>query len=909
MLVEILAAKAKYRPDAIIALGDLKHSYNPLDLRVAKWWVKAIKTIGPLYILLGNHDRLSQSHQSKNWLDILRAAGAETISTPRWIKLCSVEQPGYGAFLPFTADRKQEKEWAKQLDSERPKDGVSVLLFHTEIGGGILNASGTKTGGITLEGLRADEYDFCAGGHIHIHQRIGNNCIYVGSPFCHDWSEANSPHGLVLLEITETHRLITHLPTATAGWYDATWLQSTKTKPETGSYIRDRVKVSSKRMNAQLKEAEDKLRTKYGADMRYFVLPVIEQQKAEVELKGVTDDEKAAEYVAATWPEGAKGVAKHAVGYLSSVLSKVPPSLAGKRLRFISLEAENVLSFHKVKFKLNRLGLVLLRGVNRDWNKQSNGSGKTSLLSLLYLALTGETPKGQKTDEWANEHTEDTAWVKLRFLDERNRKIEIYRARPHAIKLTIDGEDQSSGLTGTRKNETQTLVENITGYDKRLLLNAVYIDQSIANGFVFGTQKDRMDLVAKLQNLERFDDATKLVAADIKKAELKRVDTEETIYKLESDISRYEEELEDSEQVIVAAWAKQHASANAEVQRLLGLKQSQAGSKDFYDDLQQRVDNQRADHALLLSKQSDAYAVIYAAKKRKAEAQELIDAGKCGQCGQDSIEAGENIMATENKAQAKAQAQVAKLTISLASLSLEISKADKRLRDYKAGIERTEDQLDSARELLASVEESVKVADERNAQLQAKRDKANTAIASAQRALKACRELQHEIDIERELYDYAKRAFHRSGMPMYISAALCPVLNAAAEEYSEIFYGGKIKVLFEVEDGEFVIRIINPAGSSEVSGQSVGESAMAGLITAFALRDVAPKTNLLILDEPGHGLDGEGARQFAQGLLELKKRYESLLLTTHSSIIEGALSGETIWTVTKHKKISQLSSC
>jgi DNA repair exonuclease SbcCD ATPase subunit len=142
---------------------------------------------------------------------------------------------------------------------------------------------------------------------------------------------------------------------------------------------------------------------------------------------------------------------------------------------------------------------------------------------------------------------------------------------------------------------------------------------------------------------------------------------------------------------------------------------------------------------------------------------------------------------------------------------------------------------------------------------------------------------------------------------MYLAASLCPVLNKAGEEYAELFYQGRIKVEFAVLDGEFSASIVNPAGSASAGGQSVGESAMAGIVTAFALIEVAPKTNLLILDEPGHGLDSAGAKMFAQGLIKLQSRFSTIICTTHAPAIEGALSGEAKqWQVEKRKSISRL---
>jgi ABC-type transporter Mla maintaining outer membrane lipid asymmetry ATPase subunit MlaF len=81
---------------------------------------------------------------------------------------------------------------------------------------------------------------------------------------------------------------------------------------------------------------------------------------------------------------------------------------------------------------------------------------------------------------------------------------------------------------------------------------------------------------------------------------------------------------------------------------------------------------------------------------------------------------------------------------------------------------------------------------------------------------------------------------------------------------------------------------------------------MAGLVTALSVREASPKTNILILDEPGHGLDPLAAKRFAQGLLQLQRRFPTILVTTHNPMIESVLSGNTVWTVVKSKRISRL---
>ena len=82
---ELLAAIEKYGPDAVINLGDFKQAYSPIDGLVVNFWVRAAREIServPFYALMGNHDRYSQSPDTQNWMAMLAAAGAKSITEP-----------------------------------------------------------------------------------------------------------------------------------------------------------------------------------------------------------------------------------------------------------------------------------------------------------------------------------------------------------------------------------------------------------------------------------------------------------------------------------------------------------------------------------------------------------------------------------------------------------------------------------------------------------------------------------------------------------------------------------------------------------------------------------------------------------------------------------------------------------
>jgi len=897
----------KYKPDAIIHAGDAKEQYSPIDVRVPKFWIKAISQITKagfrFIMLLGNHDRISQSRESKNWLDILRVAGAETVSIPKWKKVAN----GSVAFLPFTSDKKLELQWSNQLADDAPA-GHKALIFHTGIRGANISAYAKDDTSITVDQLHSDVYDICLGGHYHEHQNItGSNVYYVGSPFCQDWSEANQTKGHVLVDVNDKVSL-KQLKTKIPGWYTVDWLEQHNITPEPGSLIKSVVSVTNKKIRDQLKAEEQRLKAKYP-DASIIIKSKIEQaDKAAIDLGDATDQEKIERYVAVTSPDNARFKDETVTSYLLSRLQAVGYGQAsGGYISFKRCTGKNVLSFPEIDITYSNHGVVLLHGVNHDWDKRSNGAGKTGVLSLLTIALFGQTLKGQKHDAWASEGSDKPASVTLTLRDSKNRLIEITRGRrPHSIALRIDNIDESSGIRGTGREETQGRIEKATGYDLNLLLNSVYIDQTIANGFVFGTQKDRMDLVGKLQNLERFDLALKLVSRDIIASDKALSDLSSKIESFEDDIARIEDDLKDVTNQVEVASTNKLIQAKKKVSQLTEEREKLVALSDLYLEKNKELEALQQSLELVTKKHVDAIAKVKALEKQYQLGVQLQAAGNCPTCQQPSSRIGSDMQISVKADLLWYRNKVTLRSDKLKALNARIKELWVDVHDYQSECKCADTELQFARMALSQAEESAAEEAIRNSKLNAKRRSLSKELFKIKRFLHASRETEKQLSIDREMLEYARKALSRSGIPLYLCAALCPVLNAAAEEYADIFYDGKLQVHFEVVSGEFEVSIVNPSGSESLSGQSVGESAMAGIIAAFAIREVAPKTNILLIDEPGHGLDEAGARRFANGLLRLKNKFDTIVVTTHSPAIESILSGETTWTVEKRNGISRL---
>ena len=347
--------------------------------------------------------------------------------------------------------------------------------------------------------------------------------------------------------------------------------------------------------------------------MRLFVIPRLEQATgSEMELseaKPIRGERQKEQYLASATPEAARFTVGAATAYMVNLLTKIAPGRSGSQIRYLYTKAENVLSFQKVKIPYRRRGFVLLKGENKDWPGNSIGSGKTNALSLLTIALTGRTPKGQANDQWAREKTKDRAEITLALRDSRGRKVEIIRQRrPHHLTLIVDGKDVSQGISGKGKNQTQGLIEELTGFDYRMLMNSVYIDQTVANGFVFGDQKDRLDLVNALLALNRPSrKALKQVVYDQSRAIGGRTGGYETVLtQYETEIGEITDQLAELENVIETHWAEKLKPANIEVGKLCEIIDGMAKARHFYEDYRREVDELTADGKTIEAKRWEA---------------------------------------------------------------------------------------------------------------------------------------------------------------------------------------------------------------------------------------------------------------------------------------------------------------
>ena len=912
----------KYKVSGIIDLGDMKDAYDPVGVRVLEFQVKRWKDIldkgYKAIALMGNHDRIGQYADDRNWFSVFRAMGVDAISSSKNLRIIDTENTVFGC-LPYTHDKKDLLDKAKRLrkavrllDSNKRK----ILLFHCDIKGADYGLGRNSEMGVNLSTLFSRYWDYSFGGHIHKYQTIGEKAIYVGNPFCCDWGERNQEKGFIVYddESNRFKRIASDIP----NWYSYDYLCENKIN-DVPNETKIQVTVECKVSGDYYKLLEDKrneVQARYPKALIYTKPNFIEEetQNTIIDLS-FSDKDKIEKYIVATVPKELYSARKKILAYLIASLAKVSSTNLRSRenIRFLSVHAENVLSYKKLDFSYEKLGVVLVVGINKDWPRHSNGSGKTNFLSMLPVALSGQTLKDQKNDSWANEHSKKSAILELHLSDGHKRKFSIIRGRrPTKLQFLIDGKDESTGLRHRGQKETQGVIEDTLGFTLTTLKSSVYIDTSMPKAFIEGTQKDRSELLSRFQNLERFKFARDLVAKDLTKLRASINNTEEEINIETVGVTEHKETL--------ASLMRAHKKSIRSYKRKVQLakrdyEQIKQEASKYAEVIKAKLKKIEPKLSVVSAKEQETSREIYTVsdelhkQKRELEKMRRILFKICPTCYQ-KVKASrrERMLGAARKRLAVIQGKFTELHTEHQGYLKDVGEREHRVTSIRGRLEHKLSEINKADDLVAKAVLAYRTYKKINRKSKTHIDSLRQKIKDSEKKITKCHDVIDEERKDEVLLQYCLKAFSRDGIPLFLNNLVCPLLNKVAAEYSQLFTDGEIQLVFKLEDGELQPVIVNSHGSKNIVGQSSGEKAWAGIIAALSLRELAPKTNLLVLDEPGYGLDKESATTLGHKLLLLRDRFESVLVVSHNEAITSILQGDSTITVVKEHKISRISS-
>ncbi len=882
------------RPDRdLIITGDLKEKLNPNDGRVLKRLQNMLYRLRAVYasvtIVKGNHDQFSVSMESENFLSLIAPPESFlVVEEPEIVRLGG----RLVACLPYgTTDAMREalSSFAADLPGmSKPGHPWPVLVFHAGIQSARLNALQVdeSSESLTLGDLHPEIYSACFGGHYHYRQQVGTNAWYVGSPFCHSWGEASQIKGAVLYEGGKVQLLDGPIP----GWYDPSLPGFEEPATWAGARVRVRVSVNpgSMEIPSLLRAAEAEANAKYsGAEI------VVEKRVEEglsAALTGLGSDQDIVGEWTAQLPAEAQDWALMLENYLLSRLERVATlTRTGAGVRFLEFEGENILSFEKIRIDYRRpAGLRLITATNEDWGNRSNGSGKTSYMQMLPIVMAGKSLKGQKADKWRRRGSTGRSYGRLKMELPNGSVVEVERQRhpKQYVRLYVNGKDETSGMGDADVIKT---LENLTGLTWSMITSAIYVDQGGVNRLLSGTDSERKQIVADFLNLERYAKAQEVIKFERERLQTLRADMGESFQLEEANLRKLESFLLTLESMRAEETAKHEETLTTAEREAVAVASSLGEANRHLAEARanlRNAENAAAENSRALMKLNfEGESLLKSVKA----AERAAEAGKCPTCGAET-EGNTAGLADVDKHQKRIKAierERAPLQVKDKSLREAVTAcnlAESQIVDEVQGFSREAAVLRNRIDTAKREVDRLKAVGENE-------ERTRTQIREAKRRVRIFKDAEGAVAEDLKFLGHGIRAFGKDGIPALISARLCPRLNQFAEYYSDLFTGGQIRVSFDMKKDDIEISIGNATGGAGLLDQSGGETRMASLVVAFSLRELISGCNVLMLDEPGEGLDETGMRAFVSGLARMADHYDTIMLCTHSPYAKDELQG------------------
>lgn len=221
--------------------------------------------------------------------------------------------------------------------------------------------------------------------------------------------------------------------------------------------------------------------------------------------------------------------------------------------RLTELKIRNIVSFHEATLKIQQGVATLIFGKNEDNASQpNNGSGKSSLIEAISLALNGEQLRKVKSvEEIINDHA-DEAYVYLRLdndYDDTVFTIERNISRNAAQVV----ECHKYAATGEEIETDKTIQPTVSDYNKFILSEIGLSKDDIYNNFILCdnkyesffdcSDKNKKEVINRFSNGFIIDESIARVQADMEPISVRLGEANNTVINIKGSISAIENEL------------------------------------------------------------------------------------------------------------------------------------------------------------------------------------------------------------------------------------------------------------------------------------------------------------------------------------------------------------------------------
>lgn len=603
-------------------------------------------------------------------------------------------------------------------------------------------------------------------------------------------------------------------------------------------------------------------------------------------------------------------------------------------MKFKKVTIQNFMSIGNATIDLDNRGLVLIDGKNMTPASaiDTNGTGKSSMLSAIFYALYGEMPNGDKADSVINKKVGKDTSVELEFSTDSG-DYRIVRTRKKTSLKVYSGEED---LTKGTSKETQSLIDSIVGIPKDIYMSTLYFDGHNSMPFSMLTDKQRKEYLEVLFNVGIYHEAYDVTKNDIsdKTEQLNSVTNHIKIEESKlAPINNNIEQINTDKETSATRLESMKLDIDSSTSNLESLLSDYNEKKLLVDNRISEIDKTISDISTtdtshlqqevnsLSSKLSGNNLKLSSMKAtiiEKANLMKSLSVSEvCLVCGNkideqhktneiNKITADiQNLKGPYELLKSKVASDTDVLNERRTKLEEEQRRAEQsnsqlaplytEKQTLTSGISELKSQYDSGVQLLNSKKEYYKSELDRSATYDTNLAELNKSVTEINTQIDKLSKDKVNIASSITHLNDALKAFSDKGIKSHVLDLVTPEMNIRANNYLSYLTGGTITAEFSTQtkkaNGElsdkFDIKITNNGEETTYNSLSSGEQRRVDISISLTLQDILmsrsnTSSNLLIYDELFESLDAVGSESVVELLKTRLDTADTILVVTHN---------------------------
>ena len=611
----------------------------------------------------------------------------------------------------------------------------------------------------------------------------------------------------------------------------------------------------------------------------------------------------------------------------------------------VKIEFKNLFSHVDSSYEFKNNRCVVIFGDNRtDRSLENNGAGKTTLFEAICIALTNESLRNIKKDNFINREA-DSCFISFELHNPVLRKELIIQRTFFRGGKSVNVKIFENGIQNTQVtsvSEANKRVLELIGISREDLLRYYIISQDNHYTFFTASDTEKKEIMNRITSADMINpaieelnnrkaikqDELRLLSLETDKLSGKRETLAEQRLELleagnnDEEIAELEERISETEDLL-----KKNKEEALVIDEEIAVVEK-ALSEITIPDVSNLKAERKKKRSELDSFESELRELNRVKKNLKNE---LSDSIECPSCGHEfiqsdlglSVEDAERLLSDTDKEISKVTKKIEHAEAKIKTLSINIEKAEsiqERYDDFDDKLNRLKRKRSNKKNEEQDLQKKIKRYEEQIVTLKDEK-KDNLAIKKIEAKIKECddeisryNEAMKPIEEELDLIKFWLFNMGKSGFMTYLANKSVKIIEGITNSYLRKF-GVDISVLINVftilKSGEvrekIDVFVSNDGVTSEnfmaKSGGERGRVTLAGVLGIQHLINLSSNgggLNLLLLDEALSGIDSKGTMEIIETL--------ELLGSTVLMITQNIEDVSICKNVIKIKKVNGVSS-